>query len=71
MKRKLKVPEAFKEFKVHYVVLPDYPELSEIYHIPMRCIYVNKSAREGANIIKAVFNRYNSEDPLQYPPFDR
>ena len=44
-----------KGFAMIEGIAPEYPEVYMFVNMTMRAILINKSAREGANVVKLIF----------------
>lgn len=55
--RRLRIPERFRDYAIALIELPQHPDYDLIYDMPARTIWVNASARPGANIIRLETNK--------------
>jgi hypothetical protein len=49
--RRLRVPEKFRDYRVTMTDMPGFEDYDVIYDIPRQTIWLNTSARPGANLV--------------------
>ena len=61
------MPNAFEGFSVRDTVLPELEGVEKLIDIPGKKIYLNRAAREGANVVQVRFSPYGTEQDRTRP----